>query len=288
VEPDARSRGSGPEPVPAPGSTPKKGRRPRITWELIACGLHGHHLVGTEAATVTPADHMVVRVFGSERWYRCLRCDTWMPLPAPEHPAVDLVPGTEETEVPLRGKPLRDLYVLRIIAVERAAHILLLGLLAMAVFLFASHRRGLRTDYTRVLSDLQQDLGGPVGHNGILSVLNRLFAVSAEELYLIGTALIVYCVLLGAEAIGLWMDRRWAEYLTFVETSVLVPYEIYELINGVTVLKLLTLGINLTILLYLAYAHRLFGWRGGISAIRARRADATGWATVARATPPFS
>jgi uncharacterized membrane protein (DUF2068 family) len=272
----------------APGSTPKPGRRPRITWELIGCGLHGHHLVGTTAATVTPEDHMVVRVIGSVRWHRCLRCDTWMPLPTPEHPTVDSVPGTEETEVPLRGKPLRDLYVLRVIAVERVSHIVLLGLLAMAVFLFAAHRNMLRTDYTRVLSDLQQDLGGPVGHNGILSVLNRLFAVSPRELYLIGAALVVYCVLLGAEAVGLWMDRRWAEYLTFVETSVLVPYEIYELAHGVSVLKVLTLAINLTIVVYLAYAHRLFGLRGGAAIIQARRDDATGWATIAKATPPLS
>jgi uncharacterized membrane protein (DUF2068 family) len=287
VEADARTGGPGPEQVPAPGSTPKRGRRPRITWELIGCGLHGHHLVGTGAATVTPADHLFVRLVGSARWYRCLRCDTWMAVAAPEHPAIESVPSTEETDVPLRGKPLRDLYVLRIIAVERAVHILLLGLLAIAVFLFASHRRVLRNDYTRVLSDLQQDLGGPVGHNGVLSVLNRLFSVSTQELYLIGTALVVYCVLLSAEAVGLWMDRRWAEYLTFVETSVLVPYEIYELIHGVSVLKVLTLVINLTILLYLAYVHRLFGWRGGLRAIRARRAEATGWATVVKATPPL-
>lgn len=271
----------------APGSTPRRGRLPRITWELIGCGLHGHHLVGTEAATVTLDDHMVVRLFGSERWYRCLRCDTWMPLPAPEHPAAATVPGVDETEVPLRGKPLRDLYVLRIIALERALHIVLLGLLAVAVFLFASHRQTLRDDYTRVLSDLQQDLGGPVGHNGILSVLNRLFAVTEEELYLIGIGLVVYCVVLGCEAVGLWMDRRWAEYLTLIETSVLVPYEVYEIANNPTVLKGMTLAINLAILLYLAFAHRLFGLRGGVAAVRARRDAASGWDVVARATPPL-
>jgi uncharacterized membrane protein (DUF2068 family) len=286
VDPDAR-RPIAPR-LLAPGSTPKPGRRPRITWELIGCALHGHHLVGTTAANVTAEDHMVVRLVGPLRWHRCLRCDTWMPLPTPEHPTVDSVPSTEDTEVPLRGKPLRDLYVLRIIAVERVVHIVLLGLLAVAVFLFAAHRRSLRNDYTRVLSDLQQDLGGPVGHNGILSALNRLFAVSPGDLRLIGFALVAYCGLLAAETVGLWMDRRWAEYLTFVETSVLVPYEIYELAHGVSVLKVLTLAINLTIVVYLAYAHRLFGLRGGAAIIQARRDDATGWATIAKATPPLS
>ena len=87
------------------------------------------------------------------------------------------------------------------------------------------------------------------------------------------------------EAIGLWLGQRWAEYLTFVATVVFVPYEIYELTKSVTALKVLTLVINLAIAVYLLFAKRLFGLRGGGRAERAEHEADTGWTAIERATP---
>ena len=47
-------------------------------------------------------------------------------------------PDREEFELPLRGKPLRDRIVLRIIAVDRALHFLVLGLLGWAALIFGT------------------------------------------------------------------------------------------------------------------------------------------------------
>ena len=92
----------------------------------------------------------------------------------------------------------------------------------------------------------------------------------------------------GVEAIGLWLGRRWAEYLTFVATVVFVPYEIYELTKSVTALKVLTLVINLAIVVYLLVYKRLFGLRGGGRAERAEYDADVGWPAIERATPePF-
>ena len=98
-----------------------------------------------------------------------------------------------------------------------------------------------------------------------------------------GLALVVYCLILIVEIVGLWGTRRWAEYLTFIESCVLLPYEIYELGKSVTALKVTGLILNLAILLYLIIVHRLFGVRGGARALRAeyeadsgRRAFSTG------------
>ncbi len=76
-------------------------------------------------------------------------------------------------------------------------------------------------------------------------------------------AVAAYAVLEGTEAVGLWLGRRWAEYLTFVATVIFVPYEIYELTKNVSALKVLALVINLAIVAYLLFAKRLFGLRGG-------------------------
>ena len=65
------------------------------------------------------------------------------------------------------------------------------------------------------------------------------------------------------EGAGLWLQKRWAEYLAVVSTAVFLPIEIYELIDKVTALKIAALLVNIAILVYLLFAKRLFGLRGG-------------------------
>jgi uncharacterized membrane protein (DUF2068 family) len=211
-------------------------------------------------------------------------------LTPPAQPARRYPPSREEITLPLRGRPLRDRYVLRLIAIDRILHFLVLSALAAAVFLFASNKAALNADFTRILRDLQGGLGGPIATSrlGVVHDLERLFAVSITNLYLAGAAIAAYAALEGVEAIGLWLGRRWAEYLTFVATVVFVPYEIYELTKSVTALKVLTLVINLAIVVYLLFSKRLFGLRGGGRAERAEYDADVGWPAIERATPqPF-
>jgi uncharacterized membrane protein (DUF2068 family) len=87
------------------------------------------------------------------------------------------------------------------------------------------------------------------------------------------------------EAFGLWWQKRWAEYLTFVATAVFLPVEIYELLDTLSPLKLITFLLNLAVVLYLLLAKRLFGLRGGAAAERAEREHDAGWPALERATP---
>jgi uncharacterized membrane protein (DUF2068 family) len=130
-------------------------------------------------------------------------------------------------------------------------------------------------------------VGGPLttSKHGIVHDLQYLFAVSIRNLYLAGAAIAAYALLEGIEAVGLWFAKRWAEYLTFVATIVFIPYEIHELIKGITVLKALAFIINVAIAVYLLYAKRLFGVRGGGRAEKAEREADTGWTAIERATP---
>ena len=273
--------------VAAPGTEKPRRFRPKLRYELIGCGLHGHEILGTDAATLRTEDELFARESGGLRWYRCLRCDSWLALPPPEHPTRKYPPARDEIMLPLRGKPLRDRYVLRLIAVDRALHFLILSALAAAVFLFADNRAALDAEFTRILNDLQGGVGGPMTNStrGIVHDLRTLFAVSITNLYLAGAAIAAYAGLEGVEAVGLWFAKRWAEYLTFVATIVFLPYEIDELIKSVTALKLVALIINLAVVVYLLYAKRLFGVHGGGRAERAGRAVDTGWAPIERATP---
>jgi uncharacterized membrane protein (DUF2068 family) len=286
-EPPAGSGDAPAELVAPPGTERTRRYQPKLRYELIGCGLHGHELLGTDAARLREEDGLFAREADGLRWYRCLRCDSWVPLSPPRHPPVEYPPRREDVVLPLRGRPLRDRYVLRLIALDRVLHFVVLTTLAVALLLFAHDKAELHADFTRFLKDLQGGLGGPVNNSrhGVVHDLRRLFAVSITNLYLVAAAAAVYAAMEGTEAVGLWLGRRWAEYLTFVATVVFVPYEVYELTKSISWLKVLTLVINLLIVIYLLAAKRLFGLRGGGKAERAERAKDTGWGAIERATP---
>ena len=265
--------------------------RPKLHWELIVCGISGHEIVGTDAAALHPADSLVARELGGVSFHRCLRCDSWLPLPAPDSPSRDALPERAEIELPLRGRPLRDKVVLRLIAVDRAFHFLVLGALAVLAFLFASHRDSLRGSLGRAIVDLQGGaMAGSAGHarTGLLGELDKLFTLDSSRIRLFGAAMAVYALVEGIEAVGLWYARRWAEYLTFVVTASLLPLEVYELSHRVTVFKVLAFLINVAVVVYLLRAKRLFGVRGGAAADEAERERDVGWSALERATPELA
>jgi uncharacterized membrane protein (DUF2068 family) len=273
-------------------SVGEKPRRfvPRFHWELLACGVDGHELVGIDAREIRPDDNPIVREFDGVRWYRCLRCDSWLPLAPPtgDEATRDYPPALDEVELPLRGKPLRDKIVLRVIAVDRAFHFVVLGLLAIAVFLFASHQADLHHRFYRVLNDLQIAFGGNPSHpskSGLLHDLDQLFTLQSSKLRLAGVGIGAYALLEGAEAIGLWYQKRWAEYLTFIATTALLPLEIYELTRTVSPFKVLAFIINVAIVIYLLFAKRLFGLRGGAAVEEELRERDVGVDALLRATP---
>lgn len=271
-----------------PPGTEQPRRRHHLNWELIACGVRGHFLVGRDVAEARPQDALLIQDRGDIRWHRCLRCDAWLALPRPSQAAAPHLPDRSQIPVPQRGRGLRDRIVLRLIALDRALHFLILGLLGLAVLFFASDRAHLRAGYYRVLTAIQAGIaGGPVqttGHVGIIHDLDRLFTLQKGTLVAVGIALIAYAVLEGCEGIGLWMGKRWAEYLTFVSTSVLLPFEVYEIINRGTVLKVIGFLINLAVVVWLLFRKRLFGLRGGDAADEAERQQDAGWAAVEEAT----
>lgn len=66
----------------------------------------------------------------------------------------------------------------------------------------------------------------------------------------------LYGLLELVEGTGLWLDKLWAEYLTVVATSLLVPLEIYELVRKPTLVKAVGISVNVAIVGYLAWRLR--------------------------------
>ncbi|MGA8726456.1 MAG: DUF2127 domain-containing protein [Acidimicrobiales bacterium] len=259
----------------------KQGRQ----YELFTCWWRGHVLVGTDVAHVGEEDSAIVREFDGLRWYRCLRCDSWIAMLPPAEPTRERMPPREEIEVPLRGPFLRDRYVLRLIAVDRAIHVVVLITLAVALFTFARHDASLRKFYTNIMNDLSGGEPGVTQVRGVIGYFRNVVHYSTAHLVALGLAATAYALLEATEGVGLWFGKRWAEYLTLVATSVLLPFEIWELSISVTTLKLIAFIINIAVVIYLLVAKRLFGLRGGHRVQEERHRELGGWPAIDRATP---
>src|SRR3954453_13698237 len=271
-----------------PGTVRPRRFRPGLHYELIVCGVRGHELLGTEAEEVRPEDDLVLFEAEGIRWHRCLRCDSWLALPPPDAPARRHLPPREEVELPPRGRPLRDKIVLRLIAIDRALHFVVPRLLGILILAFASNRAELKDTFFRVVTDLQGGVGGgPVQTSkvGVVGELDKLFSLKSGTLHLLAAGVIAYGALEGIEAIGLWFQKRWAEYLTFVATVVFLPLEVYEIVHKLSPLKILAFIVNVTIVVYLLLAKRLFGFRGGGAAEEAERRRDMGWDALERTSP---
>ncbi len=163
----------------------------------------------------------------------------------------------------------------------------MLGILGALILLFAASRNQFRAKFYRILADLQ---GGAVtgegnAHHGILHEIDNAFSLESSKLHLFGAVILLYAAIEGVEAVGLWYQKRWAEYLTFIVTTSLLPLEIYEIANKLSPFKILAFIINLAVVIYLLLAKRLFGLRGGVAAEHAIREDDVGWAALDRAAP---
>jgi uncharacterized membrane protein (DUF2068 family) len=255
--------------------------RPANRFELFTCGWKGHVLVGTDAARVTGDDAAVVRQVGDVRWYHCLRCYDWVALALPSGPTRQTVPARSEIELPLRGRLLRDRYILRLIACDRAVHVTVLAVLAVVIFFVAGDHAALQRDYTQIVNAF----GGPSQAHPFLGHFKHLFTITSTHLYEAGAVVVAYGVLEATEMVGLWFTKRWAEYLTFVATVVLIPFEIYELTSSVSTLKLVTFVLNVIIAAYLLWSKRLFGLNGGQRAEAQRLRSAVSWESLENSLP---
>ena len=131
------------------------------------------------------------------------------------------------------------------------------------------------------------DYGGQshVPKHGLAHDIERLVTLQSGTIRIVALVAALYALLEGAEAVGLWFMKRWAEYLTFVATTALLPLEIWELTRRISPFKIVALVVNLAIVIYLLLAKRLFGLRGGAKAERAERERDTGWEALERTAP---
>ena len=83
-------------------------------------------------------------------------------------------------------------------------------------------------------------------------LIEKIAGISRNNLIAFSVGSFLYSALQITEGVGLWLEKRWAEMLTVIATSLLIPVEIYEIIEKFTFLRVAALVVNLFIVWYLA------------------------------------
>jgi uncharacterized membrane protein (DUF2068 family) len=148
------------------------------------------------------------------------------------------------------GDPQRSRRIIRLIAAERFLRGLVL-LAAGAYLLTHQH-----SDFGRIADHAARAVELDPRRPFIHHLIEKLHHLHASTLVITGIAALGYGALELVEGTGLWLDQLWAEYLTVIATSLLIPLEVFELIRNPSMLKAAGIVVNIAIVAYLGYALR--------------------------------
>lgn len=144
----------------------------------------------------------------------------------------------------------RSLLILRVIAtfkLVKASFFVAVGLGLLSFY---------RPSFLAYLYRLVDELPYRTEQHLLHEAIAFLSGLSPTRIELLATAAFLYASLFLVEGYGLWRGRYWAELLTVVATSSLIPFEIYELAIHPSVNKVLVIVANVLILLYLIWRVR--------------------------------
>jgi uncharacterized membrane protein (DUF2068 family) len=85
----------------------------------------------------------------------------------------------------------------------------------------------------------------------IHALVLKVDALQPHSVLMASLVSLSYAGILLVEGIGLWLEFSWAAYLTVVSTSLLLPFELSEVIQQVSILRIGVLLLNLGIVVYL-------------------------------------
>jgi uncharacterized membrane protein (DUF2068 family) len=176
----------------------------------------------------------------------------------------------------LRGRALEDAILLRVFAVLRIMSGIVFLVAAFGIWRFNGSRAGLRATletYIPLVQPIADHLGIRLTDFTLMRYVEEILDAKSVTVLLVAALVALYACLHLTEGIGLWLMKRWGEYVAAIGTSLFVPLEVYELASKFTVVRLLVLMVNLFLVAYLVLTKRLFGARGGHKAYEAERSN---------------
>lgn len=155
-------------------------------------------------------------------------------------------PRGRATTCPMIRRPdVRDSLALWVIGGYKLAKAV--ALVVAGTFVFRLDPDDIAATLLRLARRSRLDPDDQVIHTAIA----RLSGLDRHQLEAIGVGLIVYSLLYVAEGVGLFLRRRWAEYLVTASTGFLIPFELYEVVRRPTAVRGLVILVNVGIVAYL-------------------------------------
>jgi uncharacterized membrane protein (DUF2068 family) len=148
----------------------------------------------------------------------------------------------------MTGPPRSRNRVLRVIAVFKfckAILLVIIGLGALKLVQPASR------DHARYLLDV---LALRYDREWLDRLIGLVDGVQQTRLQELGVGAFAFAALFLVEGTGLWLEQVWASGLTVFATASFVPFEINELVHGVTASRLFAFVLNLAVVAYLSWA----------------------------------
>jgi len=90
-------------------------------------------------------------------------------------------------------------------------------------------------------------------HRIVTQLLEWFSGLSVPRINALRIVTLAYAAVFAVEGVGLWMQKRWAEWLTTIITASLIPLEAWELIFRPTIGKALIIITNIAVVAYLVW-----------------------------------
>jgi uncharacterized membrane protein (DUF2068 family) len=81
--------------------------------------------------------------------------------------------------------------------------------------------------------------------------LDAINSLNSTRLWLLAAGALLYASVRFIEAYGLWHELAWGEWIGAISGSIYLPIEIYELVLGITLVKVALFLTNLAIVAFL-------------------------------------
>ena len=140
--------------------------------------------------------------------------------------------------------------LLRVIAVFKFLKSALL--IALSVGAFRMLHKDLEERVEHWLMAMHMD----PGNRHVAMALARVSNLTPEQIKKLGLVGLIYAGLFLLEGTGLWLQRRWGEWVTVLITGGLVPVEVYEIFRRPGAVKVFVLIVNVTVVGYLIHRIR--------------------------------
>jgi uncharacterized membrane protein (DUF2068 family) len=87
-------------------------------------------------------------------------------------------------------------------------------------------------------------------------MMDKLSFVDDHRLHQLSAGTFFYSAVMLTEGFGLLFEKRWAEWMTVFVTASFIPFEVYEIVRHVNIIKIAVLVLNIAIVIYLIFRLR--------------------------------